>query len=189
MQFRSFENQFVLVSAVVAAFAIPWKSWNAPPAYIMLPAFLGIYAYASSEPLRRLTPFRQSAGVFYLQLIGSQATIMLALGAVLGTVYLAQGGQLSAILSVFGFGLMSIVMTNLVGIIFPPEKGNPFSVVIGVILLLSVVATFAVGLNMFGLPTEVNVTIIAVLLGFAVFFSVLGISRNEKGVRHEMVHL
>lgn len=189
MQFRSFENQFVLVSAVVAAFAIPWKSWNAPPAYIMLPAFLGIYAYASSEPLRRLTPFRQSAGVFYLQLIGSQATIMLALGAVLGTVYLAQGGQLSDILTVFGFGLVSIVMTNLVGIIFPPEKGNPFSVVIGVILLLSVVATFALGLNMFGLPTEVNVTIIAVLLGFAVFFSVLGISRNEKGVRHEMVHL
>ena len=80
-------------------------------------------------------------------------------------------------------------MTNLVGIIFPPEKGNPFSVVIGVILLLSVVATFALGLNMFGLSTEVNVVIIAVLLGFAVFFSVLGISRNEKGVRHEMVHL
>ena len=70
----------------------------------MLPAFLGIYAYASSEPLRRLTPFRQSAGVFYLQLIGSQATIMLALGAVLGTVYLAQGGQLSAVLTVLGLG-------------------------------------------------------------------------------------
>lgn len=114
---------------------------------------------------------------------------MLALGAVLGTVYLVQGGQVSAILTVFGFGLVSIVMTNLVGIIFPPEKGNPFSVVIGVILLLSVVATFALGLNMFGLSTEVNVVIIAVLLGFAVFFSVLGISRNEKGVRHEMVHL
>lgn len=189
MQFRSFENQFVLISAMVAAFIIPWKSWEAPPIHILLPAFLGIYAYASSEPLRRLTAFSQSAGVFYLQLIGSQLTIMLTLGVFLGALYLVQGGRVMAVLGVFGFGVVATVMTNLVGIIFPPEKGNPFSVVIGVILLLSVVVTFAVGLNMFGFPTEVNVIIIAALLGFAVFFSILGISRNEKGVRHEMVHL
>lgn len=185
---RSFESQFVFAVAVIAAVALPWMGWDVPPLHLMLSSFLGLYAYASSEPLRRITVHRQRPLVVYVQLIGAQTVVLAGTTILLGPLHVVGRGAVAEALLVAAFGVATLIITTLVGIAFPPERGNPFSVAIGALLMVLVSAVLALGINAFNFPLAVNALIITVLVALAVFYSVLGITRIEEGARHAVVY-
>ncbi|WAH98787.1 hypothetical protein [Arthrobacter sp. MMS18-M83] len=69
---------------------------------------------------------------------------------------------------------------------FPPEKGNPFTVIIGILLTMIIVMIVGLGLNVFNLDPIISAVIFAALNLLVVFYSILGMQRMERIARHEM---
>src|SRR5581483_7389775 len=95
--------------------------------------FQGVYAFSNSEPLRRMVTYPGRTVANYLRLVGSQGVLLMVVGIPVITISLSQGITFEACLPVLGLCLSNILISTLVGIAFPPEKGNPFTVIMGVL--------------------------------------------------------
>lgn len=183
---RSFENQFILVCALVLSVPLMLSTWDLPPVHLLLPSFMGLYAYAVTEPLRRIPALDLAPLRAYGLLFGAQAAIVAGTALVLGGIDVAVRGTLLDVGLTTGMAMVSLVMTTLIGIAFPPERGNPFSVAVGVTLLMTVGMTVVMGINLFDFPLAVNLVLLTSITLIAVFYSVLGIHRNQQRNRHEL---
>ncbi len=184
--FRSFETM-VAVSFVIIYCVFTWiEHLVLPPYALAVITFQGVYAFSNSEPLRRsvTSPGRTPAN--YLRLVGSQGILLLVVGIPIITISVTQGVAFEACLPVLGFCLSNILISTLVGIAFPPEKGNPFTVIIGVLLTVIVVMIVALGLNVFNFDPITSAAIFAVLNLLVAFYSILGMRRMERIARHEV---
>lgn len=184
--FRSFETM-VAVSFIAVYSIFAWIQHLALPPYaLILITFQGIYAYSNSEPLRRMAvnPGRTLAN--YVCLAGSQGVLLIAVAIPVGAISAAQGVAWEASLPVAGFCFSNILISTLIGIAFPPEKGNPFTVLVGMVLTVIVVMIVMLGLNIFNFIPTVNVAILAAMNLLVAFYSILGMQRMERVARHEM---
>ncbi|MET3366994.1 UNVERIFIED_CONTAM: hypothetical protein ABIE34_000215 [Jeotgalibacillus campisalis] len=184
--FRSFET----LVAVIFVFAFSLFAWlqhmTIPPYVLALITFQGVYAYVNSEPLRRMSALDVSAWKNYLSIIGSQVILWVAVAIPVVAASLVQGIEISACLPVAGFCLSNILISTLIGIAFPPEKGNPFTVLVGAILAIIIILTIALGLNVFNLEPVMSAVVYSVLNILVVTYSILGMQRMERIRRHEM---
>jgi hypothetical protein len=117
----------------------------------------------------------------YLRLIGSQGVLLIAVAIPVMAMSMAQGVAFDACLPVAGFCLRNILISTLIGIAFPPEKGNPFTVIIGVLLTVIVAMIVALGLNVFNIEPAISESIYAELN-----YIILGMQRMERIARHEV---
>jgi hypothetical protein len=183
---RSFETTVAVAFMLIYTVFALLQNLVLPPFVLVLITFQGIYAYSNSEPLRRLSAY--SGGPFrnYLCLVGSQAVLFLGIAVPTVAAAQLQGIAISTSLMIVGFCLGNILISTLIGIAFPPEKGNPFTVLMGVVLTLIVVMTVALGLNIFNLSMAVNALIFLLLNAVVVIYSILGMKRMEMINRNEM---
>lgn len=183
---RSFETTVAVAFMFIYTVFALLQNIVLPPFVLVLITFQGIYAYSNSEPLRKLTAY--SGGILknYLCLVGSQAVLFLALAVPTVTASQLQGTAFTTSLLIVGFCLGNILISTLIGIAFPPEKGNPFTVLMGVVLTVIVVMTVALGLNIFNLSMAANAVIFLLLNAVVVVYSLLGMKRMEMIARHEM---
>ncbi|MDQ0029344.1 hypothetical protein [Arthrobacter bambusae] len=185
--FRSFETMvafsFILIYSVFAWF----EHLVLPPYVLALITFQGVYAFSNSEPLRRMATYPGRTVANYLRLVGSQGVLLVVVGVPVIGLSVAQGVPFEACLPVLGFCLSNILISTLVGIAFPPEKGNPFTVIIGVLLTLVLVMIVALGLNVFNFEPITNTAIFTALNLLVVFYSILGMRRMERIARNEVV--
>jgi hypothetical protein len=184
--FRSFETM-VAVSFVVVYSIFAWiQHLVLPPYALALITFQGIYAFSNSEPLRRMVTYPGRTLANYLRLIGSQGVLLIAVAIPVMAMSMAQGVAIEACLPVAVFCLSNILISTLIGIAFPPEKGNPFTVIIGVLLTVIVAMIVALGLNVFNFDPATSAAIYAALNLLVVFYSILGMQRMERVARHEV---
>jgi hypothetical protein len=186
---RSFETGVVLLFTAIAT-ALVWAyRLDIPPFAMLLVTFQGVYAFSNSTALRRIGPHMSRPLLDYSCLVGTQALLLVVIAVPVSVVSADAGVSLVTSIAIAGFGFANIVLSSLVGIIFPPERGNPFSVLIGVFLMMVVAGTLAIGLNIFNLPTYVNVAFVAIGTLVAVVYGVIGIRQIERNQRHvnEMV--
>lgn len=182
---RSFETGVVLVFIAVVSVVVWVNQLSIPPFAMLLATFQGIYTLSNSQPLRRIGPRVSTAAMDYFFLVAPQA-VLLSIVAIPTAIIAAVGGTgLLTSAAIAGFGLANICMSTLVGIAFPPEKGNPFSVLIGVVLMMVVVGALAIGLNVFNLPPYVNVAVIGAAALVSVAYGVYGIRQIERKQRYE----
>ncbi|MGJ3189691.1 hypothetical protein [Paenarthrobacter sp. FR1] len=184
--FRSFET----LVAVIFVFAFSLFAWMQhivlPPYVLALITFQGVYAYVNSEPLRRISTLHVSAWTHYLSIVGSQVILWVTIAVPVVAGSLAQGIEISACLPVAGFCLSNILISTLIGIAFPPEKGNPFTVLVGAVLAIIVILTIALGLNVFNLEPAMSAVVYSFLNILVVTYSILGMQRMERIRRHEV---
>jgi hypothetical protein len=184
--FRSFETM-VAVSFIIIYSVFAWlEHLVLPPYALALITFQGVYAFSNSEPLRRMVTYPGRTVANYLRLVGSQGVLLMVVGIPVITISVGQGVSFEACLPVLGFCLSNILISTLVGIAFPPEKGNPFTVIIGVLLTMIVVMIVALGLNVFNFDPIISSAIFAALNLLVVFYSILGMRRMERIARHEV---
>ncbi|WP_255771675.1 hypothetical protein [Pseudarthrobacter sulfonivorans] len=183
---RSFETAVAVAFMFVYTVFAVLQNIVLPPFVLVLITFQGIYAYSNSEPLRRLATYPGTALRNYLCLVGSQAVLFLALAVPTVAAAQIQGIEFTTSLMIVGFCLGNILISTLIGIAFPPEKGNPFTVLMGVVLTVIVVMIVALGLNIFNLSMVMNLLIFVVLNAVVVIYSILGMKRLEMINRHEM---
>jgi hypothetical protein len=184
--FRSFETMVAVLFVVVYSVFAWIQHLVFPPYALVLVTFQGVYAFSNSEPLRRLVTYPGRTVANYLRLIGSQGVLLVAVAIPVMAISMAQGVASEACLPVAGFCLSNMLISTLIGIAFPPEKGNPFTVIIGVLLTVIVVMIVALGLNVFNFDLPISAGIIAVLNLLVVFYSILGMQRMERIARYEV---
>jgi hypothetical protein len=156
----------------------------------------GLYQFAATQPLRILVGAAPSPWRIYGYLLRAQL-VLLALFAVPGLAALsivdfhALAQSTLALLGCVGGAILTIC----IGIVFPAEKDNPFSVFIGLSVTGVVLALAAIALGVLQLPP---LAIIGCLVGasaMSIWYSLQGIQtsesrrRNAQGaVGHEFRH-
>lgn len=183
---RSIETITVYGLAIAGSLGLLLLHIALPPVLLIAVTVQAVYAAAAVSPLRTVGPRRHGPMTRYLLIIGPQF-VGLALCAVpTGLLSALQGIPLDQVLAVIGFCLSNIVVLTLAGIVFPPEKGNPFSVIIGMATAALTTGTLLLGANILGLP-EVAVTAALVATSLAAAaLSIAGILRIERTERHEV---
>ncbi|MFY1676941.1 hypothetical protein [Streptomyces sp. WMMC905] len=116
-------------------------------------SFGGLYHFTATQPLRMMPGARVSAWRVYGRLIRAQL-LLLAAFAVPGlalTLALGVGGLAPSAAALAGC-VGGAVVTTCVGIVFPAERDNPFSVFLGLCVATITLALFMIGLGLLGLP-------------------------------------
>ncbi|WP_250031718.1 hypothetical protein [Paractinoplanes maris] len=145
----------------------------------------GLYQFAATQPLRVLVGTTSSHWRIYGLLIRAQL-ILLALFALPGIAILwivdAQAlGQGSTAL----LGCVSgVLITTCVGIIFPSEKDNPFSVFVGMSLVGALLALAVISVGLLQLPPVAIAFSFAGILLLLVWYGVYAIKESEMRRRN-----
>lgn len=184
---RSFETGVVVSFLLIFSIFTLIKGIEMPPYVLILLTFQGIYSFSNSVPLRKSVLYPGSSLANYVCLIGSQYVLLGVVAIPMIAISSVQGIELSSSLFVLALCISNVLLSTFIGIIFPPEKGNPFSVLIGVVLTMIVVITVTLGLNLFNLSPSLNITAFLVLNVVVVLYSIVGMNRIERIARNEVV--
>lgn len=176
---RSFETSVAVVLSSLITVLLFINGFDGPPYAILLVTFQGVYAYANSEPLRRTAAVGSRPLTEYACLIGGQVTLLALVAVPASALTASVGVSPGATLSVFGLGVANICVTTLAGIAFPPERGNPFSVVVGLVLTVLVIGIIMLAINLFGFPPAITVVSVLLLSMVTAAYSIYGISRVD----------
>ncbi|WEK61904.1 MAG: hypothetical protein P0Y60_03875 [Candidatus Microbacterium colombiense] len=184
---RAIETITVCGIVFAGSYALFIAQVRLPPFLLVAVTVQAVYAYVATEPLRTSGPRRHTASLQYLLLLGPQLLMLLVLAVPTGILSALTGARWDEILVVVAFCVSNIVVLTLAGIAFPPEKGNPFSVIAGVAVAGLVTGTIMLGTNLLGLPDWFNVAVMILLTLTAVALSINGMRKIERTSRHEVV--
>ncbi|MYW29339.1 hypothetical protein [Streptomyces sp. SID2119] len=145
----------------------------------------GLYQFTATRPLRDLPGARQSARQVYSRLIKAQVVLLtlFAVPAYVITTSLHPAGLLSSA-GVLGSCLGGAVITTCISVVFPAEKDNPFSVFMGLSVVIVVLGLSMIGLGLLNLPPW---SVLCCLIGAAIAFvcyAVQGIQAAESRRRN-----
>lgn len=148
----------------------------------------GMYQFAATEPLRssgldRSTPWR-----IYLRLLRAQLILVAGGVAAASVVVLALApGSLPGAGPALGGSVFAVVSTTFIGVMFPAEHDNPFSVFIGISSTAMVGFVLGAALGILRLDQVVLVAALLALTAVIASYTVIGIRLNQHRSRHEKV--
>ncbi|WP_091050634.1 hypothetical protein [Glycomyces sambucus] len=141
----------------------------------------GLYHYSGTEPLRRLPIATRSAGLVYARLCKGQVLLIAAfavpqflIGALVDPAAMTDSAM--PLLGAFA----GIVLTVWVSVVFPSERNNPFSILLGIACAAVVFGLIAIGLGMLDLPAAVTRAVIACCAAAVAAHSIVEIHDNES---------
>ena len=184
---RAIETITVCGLVLAGSYALLLADVRLPPFLLLAVTVQSVYAFVATEPLRECGPRRHGPATRYLLLLGPQLATLAIVSLPVSGLSALTGSTGIEILTVVGFAVSNIVVLTLAGIAFPPEKGNPFSVIAGVAVAGLVVGTIMLGTNLLGLPAFFTVGVMLGLTLVAAALSVTGMDRIERTARHEVV--
>ncbi|WP_060927086.1 hypothetical protein [Microbacterium hydrocarbonoxydans] len=184
---RGIETITVCAISLGGSYALFVADIRVPPVLLLAITMQSVYAYVSTEPLRACGPRRHGPLRRYLLMIGPQLAILAIIASPLSILSALTGSRPHEILAVVGFAVSNVVVLTLAGITFPPEKGNPFSVIAGAAVAGLVTGTIMIGTNLLGLPLPFTVGVMLILTLLAAVLSIAGMDRIERTSRHEVV--
>lgn len=153
-------------------------------ALLVLP---GMYHYGNTRGLRAIHP-EGSPLLTYVRIVGSQAAVVSGfLVLLIVTLSLARPELLASIASPVSGVLGGVVFSVLIGCVFPAEQDNPFSILVGCLVLGICLGFVGILTGLLNLPPTVLPPVLLALTVLAVIFSITALSTNESRSRHENV--
>ncbi len=148
----------------------------------------GLYLFAATEPLRAAGWDRGSPLMVYARLLRAQL-LLVAGGIVSGLLVVAAlvPAALSGAGPAVGGSVLAVVLATFIGVMFPAEHDNPFSVFIGLSSTAMVGFVAAAALGILRLEPSVLAAVLCLLTAAIAAYTVIGIRLNEQGRRHEKV--
>lgn len=183
---RSIETITVCGIAVTGSYALLLADIRMPPLLLLAVTVQSVYAFVATEPLRQCGPRRHGAARRYLLVLAPQLVALAIVAVPISVMSGLTGTRLDEIIAVVGFAVSNVVVLTLAGIAFPPEKGNPFSVIAGAGVAGLVTGTILLGTNLLGLPAAFTTGVLACLTLLAAALSIAGMDRIERTSRHEV---
>lgn len=148
-------------------------------------SFGGLYQFTATLQLRVLPGAQEPAWRVYVRLIRAQLVLLavFAVPALAITVSIDPGRFLAS-----GVALTSClggaIMTTCISIVFPAEKDNPFSVFLGLSVVIIILGLSVIGLGLLSLPPWAVVVSLAGAAVAFVWYAVQGIHTSESRRRN-----
>ncbi|MER5888023.1 hypothetical protein ABT160_29750 [Streptomyces sp. NPDC001941] len=148
-------------------------------------SFGGLYQFTATAPLRALPGAREPAWRVYVRLVRAQLVLLAVFAGPAFAITLAlDAGRLASsgvvVLSCVG----GAVLTTCVSVVFPAEKDNPFSVFLGLSLVLTATAVSTIGLGLLSLPPWAVICCLVGAVSAFVWYAVQGIHISESRRRN-----
>jgi hypothetical protein len=153
---------------------------------LALLSFSGLYQFAATQPLRMIPGAATSPWRTYGRLLRAQL-LLVALFSVPAVGFLAVRGSTTvagSLTAVLGC-VVGVTLALCIGIVFPAERDNPFSIFIGLSVSVVVVALAAIGLGVLQLPPAGLLGALVVASAACVGISVRAIGTSDSRRRHE----
>jgi len=148
----------------------------------------GLYQYAATEPLRVLALVRAPAWRILARLIRAQLVLVAAFWVPALAVVLLVDREAAPRSALAGAGTVAgILLATCIGIVFPAENDNPFSVFVGLSVTVCVLGVVGVALGVLQLPPGVVIAAAGIAIVLLVWYSIQGIELNESRRRHEEI--
>lgn len=173
--------------ATVAVFVVLELFGSGSPAWALsVMSFNALYQFAATAPLRRVSILRRSSVRVYGQLVLAQTCVVALVGlpvagiatALEPATYVEVG---RAVMSAWVGALLALG----VGIGFPAEEDNPFSVILGLVASVTIAGLAVAALGVLQLPAAA-MWCAAVLAAVGVaLYSIAGIDLEERKWRNE----
>ena len=184
--FRSFQTWLPAVLTVALLVALCVRPVAHPLWSLSLLSMGALYQFAATDPLRRLRGGAPEAWAVYGRLVRAQALLWLTAAVPATVVAVAVRPELAGGLAAPLVASLAGVLVALgVGIIFPAEDDNPFSIFVGVSLTAALVALLGLGVGVLQLPPVAAATFAAATVVLFVVYSVIGIAASTSRSRHE----
>lgn len=184
--FRSFQTWLPAVLAVALLVALCVRPVAHPLWALSVLSMGALYQFAATDPLRRLRGGTPSAWAVYGYLVRAQALLWLTAAAPATVAVIAVRPETAGGLAVPLVASLAGVLVALgVGIIFPAEDDNPFSVFVGVSLTAALVALLGLGVGILQLPPAAAASFAVATVALFVVYSVIGIAASTSRSRHE----
>lgn len=155
---------------------------------LALLSFSGLYQFAATQPLRMIPGAATAPWRTYARLLRAQLLLFamfglpaVAISALIGSTTAASGAT-----ALFGC-VVGLTVSLCIGIVFPAEKDNPFSIFIGLSVTVVVVALAALGLGVLQLPPAGLLGAMVVASAACVGFSVRAIATSDSRRRREPI--
>ncbi len=184
--FRSFQTWLPAVLAAALLVALCARPVVHPAWSLSILSMGALYQFAATDPLRRLRGGTTSAWAVYGHLVRAQVLLWLTAAVPVTVTAVAVRPELAggAVVPVAA-SLAGVLVALGVGIIFPAEDDNPFSVFVGVSLTTALVALLGLGAGVLQLPPAAAAAFAAVTVVLFVVYSVIGIAASTSRSRHE----
>lgn len=144
----------------------------------------GIYAYTTTGPLREMPGYGRSAGAEVGLLLGGQVVAFVPLALpVLALAALRPQTLPTAGVVLLG-SLSGILMATVVGVLFPPDRENPFSAFVSYSVLIMAMVAVVLMFGALGLPAPVLISFAALAHVLAWYYAVAGVKSLRRKARH-----
>ncbi|NJQ01887.1 hypothetical protein [Streptomyces zingiberis] len=180
--------QTVAAAAMTVAlfvFLLPDRSPVHPLWSLAALSFGGLYQFTATEQLRALPGAQESPWRVYARLIKAQMVLLavFAVPALVITTAVHPGRFLPGLVPLVSC-LGGAVMTTCISVVFPAEKDNPFSVFLGLSVVLIVTGLAVIGLGLLSLPPWAVTGCLAGAAAAFVGYAVQGIRTSESRRRN-----
>lgn len=160
------------------------------PLYAMfLVTTSGLYIYTQTDSIRiNYYRFNYSAIKDYINLIISQYLYILITSLpilILGLIINKGNVNLYDTLIIFGQLLLIIILSTLIGILFPAKKDNPFSPFIGFLIIVIISGFISLILQFLNFSKLYNSILMMILYIFVIYISCLGLKTLKEEFLHE----
>jgi hypothetical protein len=179
-------SEYVALSVTAALFAVylGFRGSSSTAWVACALAFQGIYAYTGTTSLRALPMRRTASHVEYALLVLSQVVVV-AVGTVPILCVAMATGSISAESVWVGAACVSgVVLLTAVGIIFPPDRDNPFSAFVSYSVTLVLITSLAAVLGVLQLSRSASILILVAIHVVAVAYSISGITSLHSKERY-----
>ena len=147
----------------------------------------GIYAYSATDSLRRLPGYHRRAEAEVGLLLSAQF-VQFVVAAVPILLLLAvrpdQVGFAGKVILACG---SAIILTTLVGIVFPHDRDNPFSAFVSYAVCVLMITAVGMMVSVLQLPAPVLWVAVLLVHALAILYSVIGVRVLQRKARHASV--
>lgn len=185
---RSSHTLLTSVVALAALISLCLRPVINPLWGLSLSSMAGLYHFAATEPLRVIELDRGRPWLVYGRLIRGQLMLLMALGTPsVVVVELVTTETFGATVQALAGCVGGVLLATTIGVLFPAEHDNPFSVFIGLSLAAVVLGIVGVGVGIVQLPERAVQACLLAALAVSVWYGVLGVGISERRRRHEEV--
>lgn len=142
---------------------------------VLLLSVNGIYSYIQTESLR-IIQFQKEYNVIkdYIYLILSQIIYISLVSIPFVLVSFITGNTTMYCLLIYPSIIVSVILFTLAGIIFPPKGENPFTVIIGFIIIFIAFISVLMICFVFNFNTRNMVIVLIATVIFSIYYSIIG---------------
>lgn len=148
----------------------------------------GFYHFAATEPLRSSGWDRSTPVQVYRQLLRAQL-LLLTGGTIVAALVLAavRPASLADIGPPVAGCLVAAVIATFIGVVFPAEHDNPFSVFLGISATAMVGLVLALAVGILRLDPVVMLLLLILITVVIAMYTVIGIRLDQRRRRHEEI--